>query len=126
MQLIPLAILATFMLACSSAPSHDEQLRTREEVLRSACPSGSSLRAVSEALRAEGVPFTVMPPAQCHRAYVEVLGQPEACAGGSRIDAQAVISRTWVGFETSLLVTYLFNAEERLRVAHYRPHSTWL
>jgi hypothetical protein len=124
-RLLPIALLATIGWACASTPSRDEQLRAHEAVLQAACPLGSSLQYVKQVLTSQEIAFTAMSAAACHESYVEVLGRSEACAGGPRIDAGVALPPTWFGLESSLRVTFLFNAAEQLVEATYTPWHTW-
>jgi hypothetical protein len=121
------ALLCFCVGACSTRPSVDEQLQAGRDALAAACPLGSSFQHVTDVLdkQAPGE-FLVMSPAECRKHYVEILGKTEACAGGPRVDARISIARDWTGFETFLLVTYLFDVHDQLATAKYEPFHTWL
>jgi hypothetical protein len=114
-----------FIGACFTGPSDEERLRARQEALQAACPLGSSLEHVRGILKQQAVPgFAVTSPAECQK-YAEMFNEPETCAGGSRITALVPIARDWTGFETLLLITYLFDLQEKLAVAKYEPRYSW-
>jgi len=120
-------LIIVLVAACSAQPSGEALLQERETLLRAACPLGSSPENAVATLNAQGARFvTLMSPGECQHYYANILQKPEACAGGSRIESQILITRSWLGIETLLLVTYLFAPDEQLVQAEYRPFYTWL
>jgi hypothetical protein len=113
-------VLAWSLLsACAGRPIGFE---VRQATLEAACPLGSTLQNVDEALREQGVAFLVMSPADCHKYLAPRF--PGACAGGSRLTASVFVDKHWTGLEAYLSVTYLFDSSEKLVTAEYQRTVT--
>jgi hypothetical protein len=112
-----LVLLISFLVvsAASSCSTH----ASKGTELRAACPLGTPLYQVLQAVRKEEPTRLILTsPSECQKHWGN---QPQTCLGGSRIDATFE-----TGLELRLDVTYLFDESEKLAVAEYNPRITGL